>query len=82
MVQEKSNRRRMGVVLSGLFILTLIMGAGPGLYLINPDPGNPQAVTSLWHVPVVYLWVVFWFLGQAAVVITAYVKLWDDGGKL
>ena len=39
--QRKAKRKRLTIVLSLIFCLALVMGAGPGIYLINPDPSDP-----------------------------------------
>ena len=36
--------RKLTKVVAGLFIAAMIMGPGPGLRLINPDPSDPNAV--------------------------------------
>ena len=76
MAAEQSSKRRLTVVLSVIFALALLMGPGPGLYLVNPDPSDPNAVFTVLGMPVVYVWAVLWFFVQAAVVIAAYWKLW------
>jgi uncharacterized membrane protein len=76
---RKLKRRKLGVVLASIFALTLIMGPGPGLYLVNPSPQDPDALSSICNVPVVYIWTAFWASVQAGVVVVAYFKLWDDG---
>lgn len=74
-------RRVLGVVLSAVFVLAMVMGCGPGLYLINPDPAEPSATFTVLGMPVVYVWAVFWFGVQAGVVLVAYFMLWDAGGR-
>jgi hypothetical protein len=69
------------VVLSLIFAAAMFMGPGPGLYLVNPDRGDPQATFAIAGVPVLYLWALFWFLVQAAVVIVAYATLWRPGSR-
>ena len=76
MTQNESARRNYTLFLSLAFATAIVMGPGPGLYLVNPDPGDPQAVFTLAGVPVLYLWVLFWFAVQAAVVLLAYFLLW------
>ena len=80
-----ARRKRLTIVLSAVFAIAIVMGPGPGLYLINPDPADPDAVFTLGNVPVLYLWALFWFAVQAAVVLCAYFMLWDcgteDGGE-
>ena len=68
------------LVLSILFVLTIVMGAGPGVYLVNPDPADPEAVRFFMGMPVVYVWSVGWFLVEAAVVVIAYFTIWSKEG--
>ncbi len=76
---NKTRKKRLTIILSAIFAFAIIMGPGPGLYLINPDPADVHAVVALGSVPVLYLWALFWFAVQAAVVLTAYFKLWGAG---
>lgn len=76
---EKSKRRILGVMLALIFALALVMGAGPGIYLVNPDPADPTARFSIFGgVPVIFAWVALWCMVQAAVAAVAYFYLWDD----
>ena len=67
-------------ILAAIFIFAVIMGPGPGLYLVNPSPEDATTATFL-GMPVLFAWAVFWFLVQAGVVLMAYCKLWttEDG---
>ena len=69
--------RLVSVVLTIIFVLALLMGAGPGLYLINPDASDPEATRDFLGMPVIYVWALFWFLVEAAVVVVAYITVWD-----
>ncbi len=71
-------RRRLTVGLACVFALAVVMGPGPGVYLVNPDPGDPHTTTTIASVPILYLWALFWFLVQATVVVVAYLCLWDS----
>ena len=62
--------------LSFLIAIAMVMGPGPGLYLINPDPGDPDTVRVALGMPIVYVWAVGWFFVQLAVVLIAYFKVW------
>ena len=75
---EKRKRATLGRLLAAAFFVAMVMGPGPGVYLVNPDPADPDATVAVLGMPVIYLWSVFWFLVQAVVVITAYVVLWRD----
>ena len=72
-----ARRRLLGIVLSMIFLLAIVMGAGPGIYLVNPDPADPDASLTFVGMPVVYAWVIFWFLVEAGVVLVAYFTVWN-----
>ncbi len=61
-----------------MFVLALIMGAGPGIYLINPDPNDPEAVRFIYGMPIVYVWASFWFIVQASAVALSYFLIWKN----
>ena len=71
--------RRLVVILSVIFVLAVVMGTGPGIYLVNPNPNDPQGVITFLGLPILYAWIVWWFLVQAAVILVAYYHLWDGG---
>ena len=73
---EKGPRRKLAVILSGIFLFAMIMGPGPGVSLVNPDSGD-AGVTFL-GAPVLYAWAVFWFMVQAAVIVVAYCTVWKE----
>lgn len=76
-----SSRNRLSIVLSLVFVAAIVMGAGPGLYLVNPDPNDLEATITWLGVPVVYAWVICWFVVQACVVLVAYFSLWNGVKK-
>ena len=62
-----------------IFVFALVMGAGPGINLVNPNPADPAArLTILGGIPVIYAWVLLWYAVEAAVAVTAYFFLWKD----
>lgn len=64
-----------GHILSAIFVLALIMGAGPGATWIDGTPDQP----NFWFgIPALYVWLVIWFLVMAACIITAAFTLWRD----
>ena len=65
-----------------LFLLAVFMGAGPGLYLINPDIAEPTATYTSLGLPVIYLLVLCCYAVQFGVILYAYLHLWreDDDG--
>lgn len=74
-VVDPRKRRQLTVALGIVFGLT-ILAIGPGVYLINPDPADPNSRFLFLGMPVIYVWAVFWYLVQAGVVLTAYLTLW------
>ena len=69
-------KKHLAGILTAGFIFAVIMGAGPGVFLVNPDPDDPDARRFLFGVPIVYLWAVGWFFVQASCVVIAYRVLW------
>ncbi len=65
-------------VLFLVFLLAIAMGAGPGLFLVNPDPNDPEARRFVFGIPTVYLWAVLWLAVQSGAVVVAYRKLWNE----
>ena len=78
---NKNQRRnsKLGRILTCVFLFALVMGPGPGIYLVNPDPADPATCIFL-GMPVIYVWAVFWFFVQAVVIVVAYFRLWDNAG--
>ena len=74
-------KTRLSKILASIFLFALIMGPGPGLYLVNPSSDNPSTTTFL-GMPVLFAWASFWFFVQAGVVLVAYRKLWTNGNDL
>jgi hypothetical protein len=54
----------------------MVMGSGPGLRLVNPDPGDAATAFTLWGLPKLYAWGLLWYGAQLAVILVAYFKLW------
>ena len=69
---------KLGRWLIALFLFALIMGPGPGLYLINNYAANGGRILGM---PALYSWAVFWFLFEAGIVLTAYLKLWKENDQ-
>ena len=70
-------KRRTAWILGILFGVAIVMGPGPGIYLINPDPEGSTSRLFL-GLPIVYAWAAFWFLCQAVAVVLAYRMLWKE----
>ena len=75
---RRANKRTLTWVLSIAFVVALVMGPGPGVYLVNPDPANAEPAQTLAGMPIVYAWALFWYVVMAVIVLTAYFKLWQD----
>lgn len=73
---KAEGRRRLGAALAVVFLVAMVMGSGPGLYLVNPDPADPQARFTLLGLPTIYAWGLLWYAVQLAAVLTAYFKVW------
>ena len=68
---KPTSRKRFALVLAAVFVLSLIMGAGPGVLLVNtPRPwlGLPSLCT----------WGLIWYSVQAIVAVCAYLFVWRD----
>lgn len=70
-------KSRLSALLTALFALALIMGPGPGLHLINPDPADPNAIRTFLGLPIVYAWGLLWFAVMIGVLLVAYFKIWS-----
>lgn len=70
------NKKRLSWILTALFFFALFMGPGPGIYLVNPDPGDPNAVRTFLGIPILWAWSVLWFGVEAGCVVTAYFTIW------
>ncbi len=66
------------IILTVVFILAMVLGRGPGVYLINPGPEHEGPAPTLIGLPIVYAWAVLWFGVQAVVLVTAYFTVWAD----
>ena len=71
-------RRRLSLWLGAVFALAMIMGPGPGIYLVNPNSADAESVTTVGSVPVLYLWALLWLAVQIVVLLIAYVRLWGN----
>ena len=72
--RSSSPRRGLAWALGIAFAIAMVMGPGPGLDLINPEPG---ALKTAFGLPIVYAWGLFWFGVQVALLLTAYARLWS-----
>jgi len=68
----------MKVVLIVLFLLAIVLGAGPGIHLVNPDANDPTASFTTFGLPTIYVGGLFWYAVQLGVIITAYFRFWTS----
>ena len=69
------DRKKLATLLTVIFLLAMFMGSGPGLRLINPDLGDPNAIFIILGLPKVYVWGLVWYGVQLSVILIAYFKL-------
>ena len=72
-ITRKPTKSRLKWVLGGVFLFALIMGPGPGIYIVNGYAAKGGTILGM---PALYFWAVLWFLVEAAVVLTAYLTIW------
>ena len=68
---KPTSRKRLALALAAVFVLSMIMGAGPGVLLVNssePWLGLPSICT----------WGLIWYSVQAITVVCAYLFVWRD----
>jgi hypothetical protein len=77
---DTSDKKRncLSRILFSVFLFALIMGPGPGLYLINGYAARGGTVLGL---PALYFWAVLWFVVETAVVLVAYRTIWRERGE-
>ena len=70
--------RRLRNLLAVLFLLAIVLGAGPGIHLVNPDAADPDASFTTFGLPTIYVWGLFWYAVQLGVILVAYRRLWRE----
>lgn len=70
-VEKRRCRTTLGRVLSGVLLVALLMGAGPGILLVN----RPTLILGL---PAIYFWGLVWYVVELTVVVLAYLFVWQD----
>ena len=78
---DSSTRKKWAYISGILFSVAVIMGAGPGLILVNPSEGATREAFFFASMPIIYVWGVFWFAVQFIALLLAYRKVWTDGGE-
>ena len=68
---DPAARQRLATTLFVLFCVTMLMGVGPGVLLVN-RPG------TFLGIPLLYAWGLLWYGVQVGIVVTAYVFLWRE----
>jgi hypothetical protein len=68
---KRTSRKRLALILAAVFVLSMIMGAGPGVLLVN----TPQPWLGL---PSLCTWGLFWYSIQAITAVAAYLFVWRD----
>ncbi|MEE3229830.1 MAG: DUF3311 domain-containing protein [Planctomycetota bacterium] len=74
---RETGNKRLSSILALVFVFAMIMGPGPGVYLVNPGSDHDGPAPTLLGLPIVYAWAVLWFGVQAAVLVTAYLTIWS-----
>ena len=75
---SKTGNKRRSLILALVFIFAMVMGPGPGVYLVNPGADHEGPAPPLLGLPIVSAWAVLWFGVQAVVLVTAYFTVWAD----
>lgn len=71
-------RRKLAILLVVIFMTAMVMGPGPGLRLVNPDPQDPNAVYTFMGLPIIYAWGLLWYAVQLGVLFIAYFTIWNE----
>ena len=79
MAERKQTPTALAWGLGGALLTAIFMGAGPGVYLVNPD-ANGAAPPSVAGIPVLYAWYLFWLCIEALVVCAAFLLIWRKEG--
>ncbi len=67
-------RKWLTIILAVVFVLSIILGAGPGVLLVN----RPETIVG---VPLVYAWGILWYIVQVIVVLIAYFTTWKQAAE-
>ncbi|MAG57613.1 MAG: hypothetical protein CMJ83_15075 [Planctomycetes bacterium] len=66
----------LGRILAAAMLFATAMGSGIGIWIVNPDPADPDATREFLGMPVLFVWGVSWFCVQVVVVVIAYRTVW------
>lgn len=75
-----TKRKKLSIYLTIAMVITMLMGPGPGLRLVNPDVNGPAEQFTVVGMPIIYLWGILWFIVQVVIIVTAYVTVWKEDG--
>ncbi len=70
MSKDVDTRLKLGWILAAVFALAMVMGAGPGILLVNQP-------TTWFGLPRLYVWGMFWCAVEVVVVMAAYLFVWQ-----
>ncbi len=74
MTDAPTARRRLGWILAAVFAVAMLLGAGPGILLVNQP--------STWFgLPRLYVWGMLWCTVEIIVVVTAYLLVWQTNDE-
>jgi hypothetical protein len=73
--QSKQQRQKISWILTSIFLVALLMGPGPGIYLVNDFAADGGRILGI---PILYVWAIFWFAVEAIVILVAYLFIWKD----
>jgi hypothetical protein len=65
---------KLGWILAAVFALAMILGAGPGVLLVNQP-------ATWFGLPRLYVWGMFWCAVEIAVVVAAYLLVWTTNDE-
>ncbi len=71
----------MKILLIVLFLVAILLGAGPGIHLVNPDVTDPAASYTTFGLPTIYVWGLMWYAVQFGVILVAYFRFWKPSDE-
>ena len=82
MAPSRNSSSTRSWLLGAALLFAIFMGAGPGVYLVNPDANAGEAAT-VGGIPILYAWYTCWFFVEAIIVVIAFFTVWrkEDAGQ-
>lgn len=74
MPHSSDSRLTLGWILASVFALAMVLGAGPGVLLVNQP-------ATWFGLPRLYVWGMFWCAVEIAVVVAAYFLVWTTNDE-